>query len=88
MAVRADRQRQGIGRMLISELEEILIADGRRVLVALTVSPSDGGPEPPDGYQATRAFYRSAGFVLARDLKNEWGSDTAVMMIRSVGPGA
>jgi hypothetical protein len=51
----------------------------------LTVSPSDPGDEPDDGYQSTRAFYRSTGFVLGRDLPKEWDSDTAVMLVKSLG---
>ena len=82
MAVRNDRRRRGIGHALIEELSERLRAEGTRILVALTVSPSDPDPEPDDGYQSTRAFYRSTGFVLARDLRNEWESDTAVVMVR------
>ena len=82
MAVRNDRRRRGIGQALIERLSEQLAASGARILVALTVSPSDPGPEPDDGYQATRAFYRSTGFVLARDLRNEWESDTAVVMVK------
>jgi ribosomal protein S18 acetylase RimI-like enzyme len=88
MAVRNDRRRHGIGHRLIEALTDLLRADGRRILVALTVSPSDPGPEPEDGYGATRAFYRSCGFVLARDLRNEWdGGDTAVVMVKSMAPG-
>jgi ribosomal protein S18 acetylase RimI-like enzyme len=85
MAVRADRRRQGIGHALIDRLTDELEAAGRRTLLVLTVSPSDPGPEPDDGYQSTRAFYRSAGFVLARDLPREWyGGDTAVLLVRSL----
>ena len=82
MAVRNDRRRRGIGHALIADLTERLLGSGARILVALTVSPSDPGPEPDDGYQSTRAFYRSTGFVLARDLRNEWNSDTAVVMVK------
>ena len=82
MAVRADRRRQGIGHAMIDRLVEQLTADGRLILLVLTVSPSDPGPEPDDGYGSTRAFYRSAGFVLGRDLRGEWDSDTAVVMVR------
>lgn len=86
MAVRADRRRGGIGHALIERLTDELRAMGRRTVLVLTVSPSDPGPEPDDGYQATRAFYRSAGFVLARDLPREWdGGDTAVLLVRSLG---
>jgi ribosomal protein S18 acetylase RimI-like enzyme len=85
MAVRNDRRRRGIGHALIEALTERLVADGTRILVALTVSPSDPGPEPDDGYRSTRAFYRSTGFVLARDLRHEWESDTAVVMVKPLG---
>ena len=82
MAVRADRRRRGIGHAMIDRLVEQLTADGRRILLVLTVSPSDPGPEPDDGYGSTRAFYRSVGFVLGRDLRGEWDADTAVVMVR------
>ena len=59
MAVRADRRRRGIGHELIERLTDELEAAGRRMLLVLTVSPSDPGPEPDDGYQSTRSFYRS-----------------------------
>jgi ribosomal protein S18 acetylase RimI-like enzyme len=85
MAVRADRRRSGIGHALIERLTGDLIAAGRRILLVLTVSPSDPGPDPDDGYQSTRAFYRSAGFVLGRDLVREWeGGDTAVLLVKSL----
>ncbi|MGI8616811.1 MAG: GNAT family N-acetyltransferase [Actinomycetota bacterium] len=86
MAVRADRRRRGIGHAMIDRLVEQLTAEGRRILLVLTVSPSDPGPEPDDGYGSTRAFYRSAGFVLGRDLRGEWDADTAVVMVRPLVP--
>jgi GNAT superfamily N-acetyltransferase len=85
MAVRADRRRHGIGHALIDRLSEWLTAEGRRILLVLTVSPSDPGDEPDDGYQSTRAFYRSTGFVLGRDLPKEWDGDTAVVLVKSLG---
>jgi hypothetical protein len=57
-------------------------AEGRRLLLVLTVSPSDPGPEPPDGDQATRAFYQAVGFTLAMDLPGLWPNDTAVLLVR------
>lgn len=88
MAVRADRRRGGIGHALIDRLAEQLAAEGRRVLMVLTVSPSDPGPEPDDGYGSTRAFYRSTGFVLGRDLRGEWDGDTAVLLVRALATEA
>jgi ribosomal protein S18 acetylase RimI-like enzyme len=84
MAVRADRRRRGIGRAMIDRLVEQLSAEGRRILLVLTVSPSDPGSEPDDGYGSTRAFYRSTGFVFGRDLRGEWDADTAVVMVRTL----
>jgi ribosomal protein S18 acetylase RimI-like enzyme len=85
MAVRADRRRRGVGHALIERLTVELHAAGRRILLVLTVSPSDPGPEPDDGYQSTRAFYRSVGFALGRDLPREWeGGDTAVLLVKSL----
>jgi ribosomal protein S18 acetylase RimI-like enzyme len=85
MAVRADRRRRGIGHGLIDRLTDELGSAGKRILLVLTVSPSDPGPEPDDGYQSTRAFYRSVGFVLGRDLVREWdGGDTAVVLVKSL----
>jgi ribosomal protein S18 acetylase RimI-like enzyme len=88
MAVRADRRRRGIGHALIERTVEELGAAGRRILLVLTVSPSDPGHEPEDGYRSTRAFYRSVGFVLGRDLPGEWdGGDTAVVLVRPLARG-
>jgi ribosomal protein S18 acetylase RimI-like enzyme len=82
MAVHADHRHRGVGRALVGRLCRDLAAEGRRLLLVLTVSPSDPGPEPPDGYQATRAFYRSVGFLLARDLPGLWPNDTAVLLVQ------
>jgi ribosomal protein S18 acetylase RimI-like enzyme len=84
MAVRADQRRKGVGRMLLDRLAADTLAAGRHVLLVLTVSPSDGPDEIPDGYQATRAFYVANGFVLARDFAGYWESDTPVLMVRAL----
>ena len=84
MAVHADRRRVGVGSMLLDRLAADTSAAGRHFLILLTVSPSDGPDEIPDGYQATRAFYEANGFVLARDLAGYWESDTPVLMVRAL----
>lgn len=86
MAVHARHRHRGVGSALVERLCRDLAAEGRRLLLVLTVSPSDKGPEPPDGYQATRAFYRAMGFVLARDLPGLWDADTAVLLVRPLRP--
>jgi ribosomal protein S18 acetylase RimI-like enzyme len=84
MAVHARYRHRGIGRALIDRLSRDLVDEGRRLLLVLTVSPSDPGLEPPDGYQATRAFYQAMGFVLARDIPELWPGDTAVLLVRAL----
>jgi ribosomal protein S18 acetylase RimI-like enzyme len=85
MAVRNDRRRRGIGRMLVERAAAGAVAEGRRLLLVLTVSPTDGPDEIADGYQATRAFYEANGFVLVRDLPGYWpGGDTPVLMVRTL----
>ena len=84
MAVRAGERRGGVGRALMDRLVSDLEAEGRTVLLVLTVSPNDPPDEVDDGYQATRAFYASNGFVLARDFAGYWGDhDTPVLMVRA-----
>ena len=79
-----DLRRRGIGHALISSLEDVARSEGRRYLALLTVSPNDPDDERPDGYGATRAFYRSVGFSLVRDLPREWESDAAVLMVKAL----
>jgi ribosomal protein S18 acetylase RimI-like enzyme len=86
MAVRADRRRRGVGRALMDQVAHAAREEGRRFLLVLTVSPSDGPDEIPDGYQATRSFYEANGFVLVRDFPRFWESDdTPALMVRSLG---
>lgn len=88
MAVRADRRRKGFGRALLDRVAHDARGEGRQFLLVLTVSPSDGPDEIPDGYQATRAFYEANSFVLAREFPGYWESDTPVLMMRPLGEDA
>jgi GNAT superfamily N-acetyltransferase len=88
MAVRNDRRREGIGGRLVQEVAHRMTAEGRRILVVLTLSPSDTDPEPPDGYQSTRAFYAKEGFELTRDLPGFWDGDLPVLMVKHLAPSA
>jgi GNAT superfamily N-acetyltransferase len=86
MAVRGERRGHGIGRALLDRLAVDAVAAGKSFLLVLTLSPTEPD-EIPDGYQATRAFYRSNGFVLARDFPGYWPGDVPVLLIRALGAG-
>jgi ribosomal protein S18 acetylase RimI-like enzyme len=86
MAVHADHRHGGVGRALMDRLAADLEAEGRRLLLVLTVSPNDPPDDIADGYQATRAFYAANGFALARDFAGYWDDhDTPVLMVRILG---
>jgi ribosomal protein S18 acetylase RimI-like enzyme len=84
MAVRGALRRHGIGRKLIDRVVAGATSEGRSFLLVLTVSPNDEPDDVPDGYQATRAFYRSNGFVFARDFAGYWPGEIPVLMIRAL----
>jgi GNAT superfamily N-acetyltransferase len=80
MAVHADRRGRGVGRALIGRLAGELKGQGRRLLLVLTVSGLEEEPGITDGYNRTRAFYRSVGFVPARELPDLWPGDKALLL--------
>ncbi|MEX0989071.1 MAG: GNAT family N-acetyltransferase [Actinomycetota bacterium] len=84
MAVRADRRHGGVGTALLDEVCARLEAEGRTLLLAFTVSPSEPDDEV-DGYDATRAFYRSRGFETAREVPELWPDDPAILLVRVLG---
>jgi GNAT superfamily N-acetyltransferase len=55
IAVRPDRQGEGIGAALVARLEALLPARGARILLVETSGLAD--------FDATRAFYRRRGFA-------------------------
>jgi hypothetical protein len=69
----------------VARLCDKLRGEGRSLLLVLTVSPADDTEsDPADGYRATRTFYESVGFVLARDLAGLWEGDIPVLMVRTL----
>jgi GNAT superfamily N-acetyltransferase len=81
MAVHARHRGQGIGRALVDRLTGQLRGERRRLLLVLTVSSLEEEPGVADGYQCTRAFYRSVGFLPARELPDLWPGDKALLLV-------
>ncbi len=85
MAVHARHRGQGVGRALIDRLTGQLRDQGRRLLLVLTVSSLEAEPGVTDGYQRTRAFYRSVGFLPARELPDLWPGNKAPLLVLPLG---
>jgi GNAT superfamily N-acetyltransferase len=84
LAVRPERHRQGIGRILLRHLESEVRARAGCWLHVKTLAPSH-----PDPYYArTRAFYEAMGFSPLFESAALWGPENpAVVLVKSLeGP--
>ncbi len=84
MAVHADRRGQGIGRALVERLVAGLRGEGRQLLLVATLAESADEGDEADGFARTRAFYRSVGFVPAREVPL-W-DEPAVLLVMPIAP--
>jgi len=77
IAVRRDRHRQGIGRMLLETIEADLRESGVRILEVHTVGPSSENAE----YARTREFYLASGFLAMNELQRiDWNGPTLILV--------
>lgn len=81
MVVRADQRGQGTGRALIDRLSRDIRESGRRLLLVMTLAATYDEGDVEDGYQRTRAFYRSVGFVPAREFPDLWPNSPALLLV-------
>ena len=77
LAVRRDRHRQGIGRLLVEAVVADLSQSGVRLLEVHTVGPS----HEDEGYARTREFYLALGFVAMNELQRiDWSGPTLILV--------
>jgi GNAT superfamily N-acetyltransferase len=85
LAVRRDRHRDGIGRLLVEQVAGALSADGVKLLQVKTFGPSGDSAE----YERTRAFYEAAGFIPLEELRELWGPENpCLILVKPLGPAA
>lgn len=78
IAVHADHRGDGIGRALVDAAATWAGFAGASLLEVHTVGPSHAD----DGYAATRAFYRSCGFLPVREVEGlDWDGPTLILVL-------
>nr|WP_275670087.1 GNAT family N-acetyltransferase [Kribbella speibonae] len=78
MAISPDWHRRGIGTAMVNRLITDLGRTECQLLQVKTLGPS----RPHAGYAATRAFYRAAGFLPLEELKDLWGNNPCLLMVK------
>lgn len=80
IVVDRDRQGSGIGSQLLREVERLLTADGRRLVVVETSSRPD--------YSPTRAFYEARGYTRTATIPGYYApGDDLVIYTKDLTPG-
>lgn len=77
LAVAAPHRRAGIGRALVERAERLLAEDGVTFLQVKTLSAR----RRDDGYEETRSFYRSVGFVHLEEHPTMWDEENPALQL-------
>jgi ribosomal protein S18 acetylase RimI-like enzyme len=80
MAVHPQFHRQGIGKQLIANAEQILRQQGIEYLQVKTLGLS----RPDPNYAKTRVFYESVGFKPLEEFLNLWEGNPCLQMVKSL----
>lgn len=84
LAVRADRRRSGVGRMLVEQAAHDASERGASLLMLETVGPSEPEPGVSDGYGGTREFYARLGFLPVKEVRLAGWTDAAIILARVI----
>lgn len=77
IGVRRDRHRQGLGTALLEAAEAYLRARDVEYLQVKTLGPS----YPDEGYERTRRFYETRGFVPLEEIHGLWDTDNPCLLM-------
>jgi GNAT superfamily N-acetyltransferase len=78
MGVRRARHREGLGTALLAAAEGYLREQGVEYLQVKTLGPS----HPDPGYERTRRFYESRGFVPLEEIHGLWGQNPCLLLVK------
>lgn len=82
MAVDRAWHRRGVGRALVGATESAVRADGAELLSVKTLGPS----RPDAGYDGTRSFYLTCGFLPVEELLTLWDENPCLLMVKPLRP--
>jgi ribosomal protein S18 acetylase RimI-like enzyme len=82
LAVEDGQRGQGVGSALVEQLCATLRAEGRQLLLVMTLSDSYDESAVEDSYARTRAFYRRLGFIEAREFADLWPGNPALLFVK------
>jgi GNAT superfamily N-acetyltransferase len=80
MAVKPRWHRSGVGRQLLAHVEADLRSAGVRLLSVKTLGPS----QPDPGYDRTRLFYESVGFLPVEEFHELWQGTPCLVMVKMI----
>jgi N-acetylglutamate synthase-like GNAT family acetyltransferase len=80
LAVDPGLHRRGVGRALMTAVEQQLTDSPARLLHVKTLGPS----YPDAHYARTRAFYESVGFLPMEELHDFWPGNPCLIMVKSL----
>ena len=78
LAVDPRYHRHGIGRALVSAVEELLAADGATLLSVKTLGES----RPDRFYDTTRKFYLACGFIPVEEFLDLWPENPCLFLVK------
>ena len=78
MGVRPTHHREGLGTRLLTAAEDYLRERGIEYLQVKTLGPS----LPDEGYERTRRFYETRGFVPLEEIHGLWEDNPCLLLVK------
>lgn len=84
MGVLREFHGRGVGRSLVEKARESAVEAGARYMTVKTLGPS----RPDPGYDSTRRFYESVGFIPLEEFTELWGPENpCLFLVMELGSG-
>jgi GNAT superfamily N-acetyltransferase len=81
LAVASDARRTGLGGRLMNRVATLATEFGMQYLLVTTLSAASPEPGVSDGYDGTRRFYRSHGFIDLWEPHGWWNDENQALLL-------